>query len=130
MKKVFVFFVMLFVFGVISCMAQPVHLTQPYTITEPVDSAYLLVWKGTDINKCPLVDFGDYTQLNRDSLTIYKVSTASSLYNFDLTATGETIRVAGVVFKDSLSSDLIVGPFTVLPKKPGRMILGPLQITL
>jgi len=130
MKKVFALFVLLFAFGVISCMAQPVHLTQPYTITEQVDSAYLVVWKGDDINKCPLVDFGDYTQLNLDSVTVYKVNPGLSTYEFDLTATGETVRVAGVLFRDTLSGDLIVGPFTVLPKKPGRMILGPLQITL
>lgn len=130
MKKLFVLFVLMFVFGVIGCMAQPVHLTQPYTITEPVDSGYIVVWEGDDISKCPLTDFGDFTKINKDSVTIYKVSSVGSSFSFDLTATGETIRVAGVVFKDTLASDLIVGPFTVLPKKPGRMILGPLQITL
>jgi len=130
MKKIFALFVALFMFGIISCMAQPVHLTQPYTITEQVDSAYLIIWKGNDINKCPLVDYGDFTKLNLDSLIVYKININMSEYQFDLTATGETVRVAGVLFKDTLSSDLVVGAFTVLPKKPGRMILGILQVTL
>lgn len=94
----------------------------------PIDSAKIILWKGTNINDCPIEEDGSWESLNKTGLTIDNIPVPSNSYTFELTSNGEWIKIALVQFGSSWSSDLATTTFIKLPTKPRKVVIGNVTI--
>lgn len=87
----------------------------------PIDSAKIILWKGNDTNLCPLEEDMQWSELNTTGLTVVNIPVPSSQYTFNLTSTGEWVKIGLVQFGGGWSSDMATSSFINLPKKPRKV---------
>lgn len=126
----FIFFVVTIFFACDKeTFPQNVTVTIPYTTSAVNDSAYILVWKGSDPVNCPLLDNGTYETMSMTGVTKHKVAVTGNSLTLVFTPSGEYFKVGGVVFLGKISSLVAVKDTNYqLPTRPGKMVIGNIQM--
>lgn len=126
---------MIFSFAVIllfSCNTYPqnVEVKVEYTLQADIDSAKIVLWKGTDPQLCQLEEDADWETIDKTGLQVIDVSTGSSSYTFHMVSNGETIKIAAVQKSGTWWSNLATSSFIILPKKPGKVGIISVQVII
>jgi hypothetical protein len=121
MKGLFILLAFAFVlFASCNSYPQSVSVKTTYTTPAEVDSSYLVMWKGTDITQNQLFEDGNWYDLDKTGLLIYKIPLGTSVsFTSTHVTDGRKFKLAIVNFGNSegitLPSKLTVSTFYTLP---------------
>ena len=132
MKKLNGLLLILFALSFFACDVYPqnVEVKVEYTLQAGIDSAKIVLWKGTNPALCQLEEDADWETLDKTGLEIINVAAGSSSYTFSMVSNGETIKVAAVQKSGAWWSNLATSSFIVLPMKPGKVGIISVQVII
>lgn len=125
-----ILFVMILSFTACDVYPQEVEVNVQYTLEAGIDSAKIVLWKGTNPALCQLEEDADWETLDKTGLLIVNVLPGSSSYTFNTVSQGETIKVAAVQKSGTWWSNLATSSFIILPKKPGKVGIISVQVII
>lgn len=116
---------------VISCDVYPQNISVKTTYNTPAgaDSCYMIVWKGSDTQNCPLQEDGDFEMLSLTGLLVYKIPVGEGQsFTTQMLANGQTFKIALVPFDYNIAAPLTVSAFYILPTPPNKATIINVEI--